>query len=103
MGGDVTNSVYAAGGLLEGKVAVITGAGAGIGMATAQLFVREGAKVLVADVSGNEEQVAKDIGPDAVPCRCDVSQEDQVEAMFARATEVFGRVDVLANVAGIAG
>lgn len=99
----MTNSAYAAGGLLEGKVAVITGAGAGIGMATAQLFVREGAKVLVADVSGNEEQVAKDIGPGAVHCRCDVSQEDQVEAMFARATEAFGRVDVLANVAGIAG
>lgn len=99
----MTDSSYAGGGLLEGKIAVVTGAGAGIGTATAQLFVREGAKVLVADLSGAEEKAAAAIGAGAVPCRCDVSQEDQVEAMFARATEAFGRVDILANVAGIAG
>jgi len=97
----VTNRPYA--GLLDGKVAVITGAGTGIGKVMAQVFVREGAKVLAADMSGAEQQAAAELGAAVVPFHCDVRQEDQVEAMFARALEAFGRVDVLANVAGTPG
>ena len=90
-------------GMLDGKVAVITGAGRGIGKATAQVFVREGAKVLLADISGAEVEVAAELGPNALPFHCDVSQQDQVEAMFAHALTVFGRVDALINVAGTLG
>ncbi|HJR25151.1 MAG TPA: SDR family NAD(P)-dependent oxidoreductase [Acidimicrobiales bacterium] len=87
---------------LEGKVAVITGAGSGMGRAAAQVFVREGANVLVVDISGSEEETAAELGSAAVPFRCDVTDEVQVEAMFAAATKAFGRVDAVLNVAGIA-
>lgn len=86
---------------LDGKVAVITGAGSGMGRASAHVFVREGARVLAADVSGREKQTAADLGDAVVPFRCDVTQEDQVEAMFAAALDAFGRVDAVLNVAGI--
>jgi NAD(P)-dependent dehydrogenase (short-subunit alcohol dehydrogenase family) len=86
--------------LLDGKVAVITGAGQGLGEAMAQVFVREGAKVLAVDISGAQEDVASAIGPDVVPLHADVSQEDGIEAMFAHALATFGRVDALLNVAG---
>jgi NAD(P)-dependent dehydrogenase (short-subunit alcohol dehydrogenase family) len=87
-------------GLLKDKVAVITGAGRGIGRVTAKLFAREGAKVLVADISGEERETAEEIGVAAVPFSVDVTQEDRIEAMFAAARESFGRVDVSVHVAG---
>lgn len=90
-------------GELEGKVAVITGAGSGMARATARVFVREGAKVLAADITGNEEITAKELGDGVVPYRVDVTDEAQVEAMFAAAVEAFGRVDAVLNVAGVAG
>jgi len=90
-------------GELDGKVAVITGAGSGMARATARVFVREGAKVLAADNTGNEEITAKELGDGVVPFRVDVSDETQVEAMFAAALEAFGRVDAVLNVAGVAG
>ena len=89
-------------GELEGKVALITGAGSGMGRATAEVFVREGAKVLAVDVSGAEEDTARALGDAVVPFRCDVTDESQVEASFAAAVEAFGRVDAVCNVAGIA-
>src|SRR3546814_3066218 len=70
-------------GQLAGKVAIITGAGSGIGKAMADLFAREGAAVTVADVSGAEEKVAADIGGQAQACRVDVSDVEQIDAMFA--------------------
>jgi NAD(P)-dependent dehydrogenase (short-subunit alcohol dehydrogenase family) len=87
-------------GLLKDKVAVITGAGRGIGRVTAKLFAREGAQVLVADISGEERGTAEEIGAAAVPFNVDVTQEDRIEAMFAAAREAFGRVDVSVHVAG---
>lgn len=87
-------------GLLDGKVAVITGAGRGIGKATAEVFVREGAKVLAVDVSGAEQDTASELGAAVVPCHTDVSKDDEVAAMIAAAVEAFGRVDALINVAG---
>jgi NAD(P)-dependent dehydrogenase (short-subunit alcohol dehydrogenase family) len=81
-------------------VAVITGAGAGIGEVCAGLFVSEGAQVLAADVSGRQAEVAAALGPSVSPFQVDVRREDDIEAMFARAVEEFGRVDILVNVAG---
>jgi NAD(P)-dependent dehydrogenase (short-subunit alcohol dehydrogenase family) len=88
-------------GELDGKIAVITGAGSGMARASSHVFVREGAKVLAADVTGREEETAAELGDAVVPFRCDISKEDQVEAMFAAALEAFGRVDAVLNVAGI--
>ena len=87
-------------GKLEGKVAVVTGAGSGMGRASALLFAEEGAKVVCADVSGNEESAAEDIGKAAIAVHTDVSQAADVQAMFAAAVETFGRLDVVFNNAG---
>ncbi|WP_285021022.1 SDR family oxidoreductase [Novosphingobium sp. fls2-241-R2A-195] len=90
-------------GRLQDKVCIITGAGSGMGRAMAQLFHAEGARLLLADISGNEDEVAADLGGDAVSIHCDVSSEAQVQAMIARAEERFGRLDVLCNNAGFGG
>lgn len=90
-------------GLLDGKAAVITGAGSGMGKATVEVFVREGARVVAADVSGAEQDTASELGEGVVPVHCDVTQESDVEAMIATALDAFGDVDVVCNVAGIAG
>ncbi|MCU1483971.1 MAG: short-chain dehydrogenase/reductase [Actinomycetia bacterium] len=88
-------------GELDGKVAVITGGGSGMAKAAAQVFVREGAKVLVADISGLQDQTASELGVAAAPFRVDVTDEASVEAMFAAALDAFGRVDAVLNVAGV--
>src|SRR5947208_15721403 len=80
-------------GELDGKVAVITGAGSGMARAAAQVFVREGAKVLAADVSGAEKDTAAELGDAVVPFHVDVSSEADVEALFGAAVDAFGRVD----------
>ena len=90
-------------GELDGKVAVITGAGSGMGRAAAQVFAREGATILAADVTGKQDETAAALGDGVVSCQCDVSVEGEVEAMFATALERFGRVDAVLNVAGIGG
>jgi NAD(P)-dependent dehydrogenase (short-subunit alcohol dehydrogenase family) len=90
-------------GELDGKVAVITGAGSGMARAATHVFVREGAKVLAADVSGREKDTAAELGDAVVPFHVDVTEESQVEAMFAAALGAFGRVDAVLNVAGIGG
>ncbi|MET8649646.1 SDR family NAD(P)-dependent oxidoreductase [Nocardia aurea] len=90
-------------GRLAGKVAVITGAASGIGRATATLFVREGARVVCADISGREKQTAADLGESAVGVHVDVADPDAVKRMIATAVEEFGRLDVLFNNAGYGG
>jgi NAD(P)-dependent dehydrogenase (short-subunit alcohol dehydrogenase family) len=89
-------------GELEGKVAVITGAGSGMGKASVKVFVREGAKVVAADISGAEKDTASEVGAGVLPVHCDVTQEADVEAMIHAAVEEFGKVDAVLNVAGIA-
>lgn len=88
----------------EGKVVVITGAAQGIGRATAERFLSEGARVVIADV--NEERLkatASEIGsPDTLlSVATDVSRKNQVEALVAKAVERFGHIDVMVNNAGI--
>src|SRR5262245_46079533 len=90
-------------GRLDGKVAVITGAGSGIGRATAVCFAEEGAKVVCADRSGAEDDVARSIGDSAVGVRVDVASSADVARMIATADEAFGRLDVLFNNAGYGG
>jgi len=89
-------------GLLDAKVAVITGAGSGMGKASAEVFVREGARVVAADISGAEKDTAAALGKNVLPVRCDVTQEADVEAAIRAAVAEFGRVDAVLNVAGIA-
>lgn len=89
-------------GLLDGKVAVITGAGSGMGKASVEIFVREGAKVVAGDISGAERDTAAKVGAGVLPVHCDVTKEAEVEVMFATALAEFGRVDAVLNVAGIA-
>jgi len=88
---------------LANKIAVITGAGSGMGKAMAELFVREGAKVVCADRSGNETQVAASLGDAAVAIHCDIAKSDDVQRMITTAVERWGRLDVLCNNAGFGG
>src|SRR5690348_18478005 len=88
-------------GQLDGKVAVITGAGSGMAKASTRIFVREGAKVVAGDISGAEKDTAAEVGENVLPIHCDVCKEAEVEAMMAAALEEFGRVDAVLNVAGI--
>ena len=84
-------------GRLEGKIAIVTGAGSGIGEATARLMAHEGASVVVADINGTEaERVAGELGS-AVAAEVDVSDEPSVARMVETAIESFGRLDVLHN------
>jgi NAD(P)-dependent dehydrogenase (short-subunit alcohol dehydrogenase family) len=89
--------------VLERKIAIITGAGSGMGLETAKLFHAEGAKVVLTDISGNEQNVAAELGENAVALTGDVSNATHVAAVVDLAVKRFGGVDVLANIAGIPG
>ena len=91
---------------LQDRVAIVTGASNGIGRAIAEMFSSEGAKtVLVARRTELLEEVASGIrsrGGEALPAPTDVTQEEQVTALFAKVAKTFGRLDILVNNAGVA-
>ena len=91
-------------GLLEGKVAVITGAGSGVGRAAVKLWTQHGARVIAADIdlAGAEESVRlAEAGARAVAVACNVADPDAVDAAVRLAVARFGRLDVMYNNAGI--
>lgn len=89
---------------LEGKVAIITGGAGGIGRATAELFVQQGARVVIADVEDDKgNQLADELGENALYQHVDVSSAEQVQAVTDLAVQRFGRLDIMFNNAGISG
>src|SRR6476619_1316075 len=98
---DVESPAYVPGhGLLKGRTAVITAAaGAGIGGATARRFLEEGARVLISDahprrLEESAESLADEFGAAVAAHPCDVTEEQQVQALFGTATDLHGRLDV---------
>jgi len=94
-------------GRLDGKVSIITGAGSGMGEATAKLFSEEGAKVVVADIDPVKGQRVvkeiKDAGGDAIFIEADVSKVSDMEKMVKTTVETYGKLNILYNHAGIPG
>ncbi len=89
----------------QDKVAIVTGGSFGIGRATAVLFARQGAKVVVVDWVDNEETLReiRAVGGEAIYIKCDVSSDSEVKAMIAQTVDTFGRLDYAFNNAGIEG
>ncbi len=90
--------------LLDGRIAVITGAAQGIGYAMAKAFVEEGASVLVADIDGEAARLAANSlgdGSNVIGVPCDVSDAQDIDRVVAMALDIFGRLDVFVNNAGI--
>jgi len=94
-------------GRLDGKVANITGGGSGIGRATAVVFAKEGARVVVADwiAEGGKETVSmiKEAGGEAIFIKTDVSKAEDIKNMIKTSVNTYGKLDILTNIAGIVG
>lgn len=89
---------------LQDRVALVTGAGQGIGRAIAVGFAAEGAKIIVSDINqATADAVAEEIGPNAKADVTDTSIEPQVQAAIAHAIDAFGTIDIIVNNAGVAG
>jgi 3-oxoacyl-[acyl-carrier protein] reductase len=95
--------VSAGGGRLDGKVVIVTGAARGLGRDYSRYFAADGAHVVLADVKGTEQAAAEAsaAGPRCIGVELDVTARSSADAMVARTMEVFGRLDVLVNNAGL--
>jgi 3-oxoacyl-[acyl-carrier protein] reductase len=88
-------------GLLDGKAAIVTGSARGIGRATAELFIKEGAKVLINDIDGDvAEQAAGEIEGETAVFAGDLTEPGVPDELVAKAVEAFGEVDIIVNNAG---
>jgi 3-oxoacyl-[acyl-carrier protein] reductase len=86
---------------LDNKVALVTGAGSGIGQGIAETYAREGARVALADIDfDSAKSAARAIGNNAIALRCDVARKAEFEAAVAETLSAFGRLDILVNNAG---
>jgi 3-oxoacyl-[acyl-carrier protein] reductase len=92
---------------LEGKVAIVTGSGRGIGRGAAELFASLGAKVTISDIDGQLAQQSVDYirsqGFQAMAIAGDVTKQDEVKKVVEQTIKEYGRIDILVNNAGIAG
>ncbi|KAD6120315.1 hypothetical protein R6Q59_026349 [Mikania micrantha] len=89
---------------LEGKIAIVTGGAGGIGAATVRLFVKHGAKVVIADINDdNGLAIASSLSPHVTYVHCNVSQETEVENLIDSTICRYGRIDILFNNAGVLG
>lgn len=87
---------------LEGKTALITGAARGIGRTFAEAYLREGAKVVIADIDADRgAETAKELGENTAFVRLDVTDQDSIDQVIASAAETFGQIDILINNAAI--
>lgn len=87
---------------LDGKTALITGAARGIGLAFAEAYVREGARVAIADIDiARAREAARGLGPAAIAVEMDVTRQDSIDAAVAATVEAFGGIDILINNAAI--
>jgi NAD(P)-dependent dehydrogenase (short-subunit alcohol dehydrogenase family) len=89
---------------LTDKVAIVTGAGSGIGKSIVERFLAEGCSgIIAADITGQQQEVAKHCGAKVVPVQADVAVSGDIQAMVTEARRRWGRLDILINNAGIAG
>lgn len=89
-------------GKLDNKVAIVTGAGGGFGEGIAKHYIAEGAKVVVADIRGDEaKRVAAALGSNASAFTCDVSKEADIKALVDHTVKTFGTIDIVVNNAGV--
>jgi len=86
---------------LDGKIALVTGAGSGIGKCIAETYTREGARVALADINADAaKSAARTIGNNAIPLRCDVSKKADIDGVVEETLAAFGALDILVNNAG---
>src|SRR5271169_4606940 len=85
-------------GSLDGKVAIVTGASRGIGRAIAEVFAREGARVVICGRKQETlDQAAREIGSSVKPVACHVGRSDQIDNLVAMTAREFGQIDILVN------
>ncbi len=95
-------TTFEAGFRLDGKVALITGAAAGIGYAISELFAKQGARLVLLDLSEEVRNVAQELPGDHLAIPCNVAENTKIQAAVDKAVEKYGKIDILVNNAGVA-